>query len=180
MLEGIIQTVRFLLRQWVALLLTAVVIYALGKRLYQSGDGWFSLPGDDQFDPKKFVFLFLLVALPLFQILGTAIKQTLISFIPSGIWLSSFAGIAILGVWWMMNDEGEMNTADGKPFTYAVLGVGGLLFLLPFLTLYVIPAIEFSSLWTNFVVEPVSNNWEWLMLIGLLGLLWLSSRGEDD
>lgn len=180
MLNGIIQTLISLVKQWIALLLTAVVIYALGRRLYQAGDGWFSLPGDTTFDPKKLVFLFLLVALPLIQLADTAIQQTLVSFLPTGIWLTPFAGVAILGVWWMMNDEGEMNLNDGEPFTHAVLGVGGLLIILPVLTNYVLPTIEFGSLWTTFVVQPLSESWEWLILVGLAGLYLLSTRGGED
>lgn len=180
MLNGIVSTLVSLLKQWVVLLLTAVVLYALGKRLYQAGDGWFSLPGDSTFDPKKLVFLFLLVALPVIQLADAAIQRTLLSALPSGIWLSPFAGVAILGVWWMMNDEGEMNVNDGELFTYAVLGTGGLLLILPFLANYALPAIDLGSLLTTFVVQPISAYWQWVMLIGLFALYLLASRGESE
>jgi len=152
-LADIIGAVRF----WVVLLLMAPIAYYIGNQVYEAGDGWIKILGQEDFSKKVVAVIGLAIGLPVATLFGSQIQSFLYVQLPSGMWLLPFVGIGMLGILWMVNDVGDMNLMDGRTSTRVLIAGCLSLILTPFLVQHIASTYDLGLLWRQTVIQPLMD-----------------------
>jgi hypothetical protein len=140
---------------WAVLLLMAPIAYILSNRLYEAGDGWIKIIGQEGFSKKVIAVIGLAIGLPLMTVFGSQIQDILYNHLPTGMWLLPYIGIGMLGVLWMVNDAANMNMRDGQRSTRLLIVASLFLIVIPFIIQHITSTYDLGLLWQETVVQPI-------------------------
>jgi hypothetical protein len=155
MIESFLSKVIGAVRFWVVLLLMAPVAYYVGNQVYEAGDGWIKILGQEGFSKKVVAVIGLAIGLPIATLFGSQIQSFLYSKLPSGIWLLSFIGIGLLGILWMVNDAANLNLRDGRTSTQILIAGSVFLIITPFVIQHITSTYNLGQLWRTVVIQPI-------------------------